>query len=99
MKITKTQAGQTITYVVSGRQYTVTAPDLGKEIDAVTPDIKELVLDFDGLEYISSAGIRTVLTAQKKMNKQGVLKLRHVCPAVLDVFELTGFADILTIEK
>lgn len=99
MKITKTQTGEEITYVVSGRLDTVTAPDLGKEIEALPKEIKLLVLDFDGLEYISSAGIRTVLTAQKKMNKQGALKLRHVCQAVQDVFDLTGFSDILTIER
>lgn len=99
MQLTKTQVKDTLTYVLSGRLDTVTAPDLCKEIETMPVEIKQLVLDFDGLEYISSAGIRAVLTAQKKMNKQGNLTLRHVCPSVLEVFELTGFADILHIEK
>ena len=99
MKITKSQTGEEITFVVSGRLDTVTSPDLSKEIEDLPKEIKHLVLDCDGLEYISSAGIRTVLTAQKKMNKQGTLKLRHVCQEVQDVFDLTGFSDILTIER
>jgi len=99
MKLTKTQDNDALTCCISGRLDTVTSPDLIKEITILPAEIKLLVLDFEGLEYISSAGIRAVLTAQKKMGKQGALKLRHVCPAVQEVFELTGFADILDIEK
>ena len=67
-------------------------------VNEETADVRELILDMKGLEYISSAGLRVLLAAQKKMNKQGVMKLTDVCDAVMEVFEMTGFADILTIE-
>ena len=98
MTINKERNNETLTLVIEGRLDTVTAPELEKVVNEETADIKELVLDMNALEYISSAGLRVLLAAQKKMNKQGAMKLTDVCDAVMEVFEMTGFADILTIE-
>ena len=83
---------------IAGRLDTITAPTLDKTISEDIGDTKHLVLDVKGLEYISSAGLRVLLGAQKKMQKIGSMKLKNVCPEVMDVFEMTGFADILVIE-
>ena len=83
---------------LSGRLDTTTAPALDKTINADLGDAKKLVLDFKNLEYISSAGLRVLLSTQKKMQKSGSMKLIHVCEDVMEVFEMTGFADILNIE-
>ena len=83
---------------IVGRLDTNTAPALGKTISDDVSDSQDLVLDFKGLEYISSAGLRVLLAAQKKMQKSGSLKLINVCEGIMDVFDMTGFADILTIE-
>ena len=83
---------------IAGRLDTTTAPVLDKTINDELKDVKDLVLDLKGLEYISSAGLRILLNAQKKMQKIGSMKLRHVSEAVMEVFEMTGFADILEIE-
>lgn len=83
---------------VEGRLDTVTAPALDKAINEDVAGAKNLVLDLKALEYISSAGLRVLLSAQKKMQKVGSLKLVGVCDEVMEVFEMTGFADILTIE-
>ena len=83
---------------VAGRLDTTTAPALDKKINEDANDAKNLVLDLNGLEYISSAGLRVLLSAQKKMQKIGSMKVKNVCPQVMEVFEMTGFADILTIE-
>ena len=83
---------------IVGRLDTTTAPELDKTINNDIADVKNLVLDFKGLEYISSAGLRVLLGAQKKMQKIGSMKLINVCEEVMEVFEMTGFADILTIE-
>ena len=93
----KKTAQETIIEVV-GRLDTTTAPALDKSINEDAGDAKNLVLDFNGLEYISSAGLRVLLSAQKKMQKIGSMKVKNVCPEVMEVFEMTGFADILTIE-
>ena len=77
---------------------TTTAPALDKAIMENLTGIKSLILDFKGLEYISSAGLRVLLSAQKKMNQIGAMKLINVCEDVMEVFEITGFADILVIE-
>ena len=82
---------------VDGRLDTTTAPELEKAINAEGDDLKNLVLDFKGVDYISSAGLRVILTAQKKMNVQGSMELINVSEAVMDIFEMTGFADILVI--
>ena len=83
---------------VAGRLDTTTAPALDKTINENIKGIKNLILDLNGLEYISSAGLRVLLNAQKKMQQIGSMKLKNVCEEVMDVFEITGFADILTIE-
>ena len=83
---------------LEGRLDTTTAPALDKTIKEDICDAKNLVLDLKGLEYISSAGLRVLLGAQKQMQKTGSMKLTNVCEAVMDVFEMTGFADILVIE-
>ena len=83
---------------LSGRLDTTTAPALDKAVNEDIGDAKKLVLDLKGLEYISSAGLRVVLAAQKKMQKIGSMKVVNVCEAVMEVFEMTGFADILVIE-
>ena len=83
---------------IVGRLDTTTAPELDKTINEDLADVKNLVLNFKGLEYISSAGLRVLLGAQKKMQKVGTMKLINVCEEVMEVFEMTGFSDILTIE-
>ena len=83
---------------ITGRLDTITAPALDKAINENLDEIKSLILDFKSLEYISSAGLRVLLNAQKKMQQIGKMKVINVCEEVMDVFEITGFADILTIE-
>ena len=83
---------------IAGRLDTITAPAFDKTINEDIEGTTDLVLDLTGVEYISSAGLRVLLGAQKKMQKIGSMKLTNVCPAVMDVFEMTGFADILVIE-
>ena len=85
------------TIEIVGRLDTITAPALDKTINEDLGDTKNLVLDLKGMEYISSAGLRVLLSAQKKMQKIGSMKVMNVCSEVMDVFEMTGFADILVI--
>ena len=82
---------------IVGRLDTITAPALDQAIQEDLGETKNLVLDVKGMEYISSAGLRVLLAAQKKMQKIGSMKVVHVCEAVMEVFEMTGFADILEI--
>ena len=84
--------------VVTGRLDTTTAPKLEASINECAEYAKNLVLDLNKLEYISSAGLRVLLSAQKKMQKIGSMKVKNVCEAVMEIFEMTGFADILVIE-
>ena len=93
----KRNAEETIIELV-GRLDTITAPALDKTISSDIKGTKKLVIDFKSLEYISSAGLRVLLGAQKKMQKVGTMKLINVCEEVMEVFEMTGFSDILTIE-
>ena len=83
---------------VAGRLDTISAPMLEKSINEDIGDTKNLVLDLKGVEYISSAGLRVLLSSQKKMQKIGSMKVINVCNEVMEVFEMTGFADILVIE-
>ena len=83
---------------ITGRLDTITAPALDKTIHENFSGIKSLILDFKSLEYISSAGLRVLLSAQKKIGQFGAMKVINVCEEVMEVFEMTGFADILTIE-
>lgn len=93
----KKNAGE-MTIEVVGRLDTITAPVLEKTISENTGSVASLILDLKGLEYISSAGLRVLLGAQKKMQRAGTMKLTGVCEEVMEVLEMTGFADILTIE-
>ena len=83
---------------VVGRLDTTTAPTLEKSINEEVLNAQKLILDMEGLDYISSAGLRVLLSAQKKMQQIGSMKVINVCEQVKEVFEMTGFADILTIE-
>lgn len=98
MTITKNLNGTTLTLALEGRLDTTTAPQLEAEVKDSLTGVSELILDFTSLEYISSAGLRVVLSAQKAMNKQGRMVVRGVNEYVMEVLEVTGFADILTIE-
>lgn len=97
MTITKTQSGGLTTLKIEGRLDTSTAPELETIIVNDLAGTKELVLDFAALDYISSAGLRVILKAQKTMKNQGTMKILHVNDAVMEVFDITGFSDILTI--
>ena len=90
--------GQKTTIEIAGRLDATTAPVLDKTVMEDLGDTKDLILDMKGLEYISSAGLRVLLGAQQKMQSIGSVKVINVCEAVMDVFEMTGFADILVIE-
>ena len=93
----KTTAEATILEVI-GRLDTITAPALDKAINEDIKDAKNLILDLKQVAYVSSAGLRVLLSAQKKMQKVGSMKVKNVCTEVMEVFEMTGFADILVIE-
>ena len=98
MTITKTVNGSALDLALEGRLDTTTAPQLEAELKDSIEGVTELNLDFEKLEYISSAGLRVLLASQKTMNKQGSMVIRHVCSDIMEVFEITGFADILTVE-
>ena len=98
MNITKNLNGTSLCLALEGRLDTTTAPVLEEVLDSAVEGITELVFDFAKLEYISSAGLRILLAMQKKMNKQGSMIIRNICEDIMEVFEITGFADILTLE-
>lgn len=98
MEIRKILNGNELLVAVEGRLDTTTAPQLEDDVRSSIDGIKELVFDFAKLEYISSAGLRVLLAMQKIMNKQGSMTVRNVNETVMEVFEITGFVDILTIE-
>lgn len=98
MNINKTIQDSTLIIALEGRLDTTTAPKLEAELKQSIADNTELILDFTKLEYLSSAGLRVLLAAQKIMNKQGKMVIRGVNDVISEVFEVTGFADILTIE-
>jgi len=98
MTINKTQDGKNLTIALEGRLDTMTAPELEAELNTSLPEAEALTLDFSKLEYISSAGLRVLLSAHKAMSSKGGLKVTNVNEIVREVFEVTGFADILTIE-
>ena len=99
MNIVKTQEGTSLTIALEGRLDTNTAPQLEAELAAGLDGVTDLVFDMRKLVYISSAGLRVLLTAQKKMNSQeGSMVVRHSCAEIMDIFEVTGFSDILTLE-
>lgn len=98
MTINRTVNGSVLTLALEGRLDTTTAPQLEAEVKASIAGVTEFILDMKDLAYISSAGLRVLLAAQKQMNKQGSMVLKNVCEAIMEVFEVTGFSDILTIE-
>ena len=99
MNIIKKQDGTTLTVALEGRLDTVTSPHLEGELRTAVNGVTELIFDLTGLEYISSAGLRVLLSAQKVMNRQGQMTIRNVKPEIMEIFEVTGFVDILNIEK
>ena len=98
MTITKKQNGTQLEIALEGRLDTSTAPELEKELNGSLGGVTELILNFSQLEYISSAGLRVLLSAHKAMNGKGNMKVTHINEIVQEVFEVTGFSDILTIE-
>ena len=97
MTINKTQNGNSLTVAIEGRLDTTTAPQLEAELKASLDGVTELTMDLSTLEYISSAGLRVLLSTQKIMNKQGEMKVAGANETVMEVFEVTGFSDILNI--
>ena len=98
MEIVKTKEEGKITLKVSGRLDTTTAPELEASLKEDIDEAKELVFDFQDLAYISSAGLRVILFAQKTMNKQGSMEVINVCSDIQEIFDITGFSDILTVK-
>ena len=98
MTITIDKNNEATVLKIEGRLDTTTAPELENELDSILPNLKELTFDMTNLEYVSSAGLRVILKAQKAMNAQGSMKLTGVNDSIMEVFDITGFLDILTIE-
>ena len=98
LTIEKNLNAPALTVALIGRLDTTTAPELETELKASLDGITELTFDLAALEYISSAGLRVLLSAQKTMNRQGTMKLTHVNETIMEIFEVTGFSDILTVE-
>jgi len=99
MTINRIHEGDALTLVLEGRLDTTTAPQLEAELKGQLEGVTALTLDMQNLAYLSSAGLRVILAAQKQMNKQGSMVIRHVNETIMEIFEVTGFTDILTIEK
>ena len=98
LNITKSIENGSAVFALAGRLDTVTAPELERALQESLAGVNELTLDFEGLDYISSAGLRVLLSTQKLMSKQGSMKLRNVGETIMEIFEVTGFSDIQTIE-
>ena len=98
MKITKLPDGDKLTVKIEGRLDTTTAPELENELKASYEGVSEMLLDVSQMEYISSAGLRVFLSAHKTMSKQGILKVKGANPDIIEIFEVTGFSDILNLE-
>ncbi len=98
MTIEQTKNGNALNLALEGRLDTMTAPQLEAALKEALPGVEALTFDFEKLEYISSAGLRVLLSAQKTMNKQGTMKVIHANEMIMEIFEVTGFADILNIE-
>lgn len=97
MNITADKNGSSLTLALDGRLDTTTAPELDKILKTSLDGVTDLTLDLEKLEYLSSAGLRVLLSGQKTMNKQGTMTVRHVNETIMEIFEITGFSDILTI--
>jgi anti-sigma B factor antagonist len=98
MTINKNKNGTALALAVEGRLDTITAPELEAVLKEELDGVEELTFDFSSLDYISSAGLRVLLSAQKRMNAQGTMKVTGVSEIIMEIFEVTGFTDILTIE-
>ena len=98
MTIEKNMSGNELVLKINGRLDTTTAPVLENELKECIDNLEKLVMDFEGLDYLSSAGLRVLLTAQKTMNKQGEMIIKNVNDTVMEIFEITGFIDILNVE-
>lgn len=98
MEINKNTSGESLTMEIVGRLDAATAPQLEKELNASLTGVKSLIFDFSKLDYIASAGLRVLLVAQKRMNKQGNMTIRNIKEDVKEVLEMTGFIDFLNIE-
>ena len=98
LDIKKNQEGSKLVFSLDGRLDTITAPQLEEEVKASIDDITELVFDFTDLTYVSSAGLRVLLSTQKTMNEKGSMVVRNVSDEIQEIFDVTGFTDILTIE-
>ncbi len=98
LNINKSLENETAVFALAGRLDTVTAPELEKALKESLDGVTALTMDFEKLDYISSAGLRVLLATQKVMAKQGTMKLCHVNETIMEIFEVTGFTDILTIE-
>lgn len=98
LRIEKTMENNCLTYTLSGRLDTLTAPELELDLNGALDGATELIFDLIDLDYLSSAGLRVLLTAQKRMNTQGAMRVRNVNETIREIFDVTGFSDILTIE-
>ena len=98
MTIHQTKEGNALSLALEGRLDTMTAPQLEAALKEALPGVEALTFDLEKLEYISSAGLRVLLSAQKTMNRQGIMKVKNANEMILEIFDVTGFSDILTIE-
>lgn len=98
LNMEKTVENGKAVFALEGRLDTLSSPELERELSAVLPGLRELVLDFGKLDYLSSAGLRVLLSAQKVMTRQGEMRIRRVNETIREIFEVTGFSEILTIE-
>ena len=98
LNIIKSGENDTLTVALEGRLDTTTAPTLETELSSALEGVKSFTIDMEKLDYISSAGLRVILSAQKRMNKEGEMKIKNVGETIMEIFEVTGFSDILTIE-
>lgn len=98
LNINKVEDGSKVTVSLEGRLDTTTAPQLDEEVKQLQDKVTDLVFDMSTLQYISSAGLRVLLSAQKMMNKQGAMTITNVSPEIMEIFDVTGFCDILTIK-
>ena len=98
MTIHQTKEGNALLLALEGRLDTMTAPQLETTLKEALPGVEQLTFDLEKLEYISSAGLRVLLSAQKTMHRQGAMKVKNANEMILEIFEVTGFSDILTIE-
>ena len=98
MTINKSKNGADLTIALEGRLDTMTSPELEADLDSSLEGVQDLTFDLEKLDYVSSAGLRVLLSAQKRMTGQGGMKVTHVNDVIMEIFEVTGFSDILTIE-